>query len=205
MAQSGTLTIRNDTNVEAAAASELDADPLMPQIKVLAELGQAGSLRLFVERDAEVYSSPRHLKRLMLLLNDWGYPEISLRLAKTMSYAGAAMPAFTHPLIVAAAASPLLPTMLGGLLIAKYTPGGIAQAATMAITPTNDSSNIAPYPMNRAWLSRRIIFGVVPEEISEWNPLMAPHAIVMKQNGKIFPAKTGAVPSMKRVSGGIKI
>ncbi|HTC82917.1 MAG TPA: hypothetical protein VK683_01125, partial [Rhizomicrobium sp.] len=47
----------NDTNVEAAAASELDADPLMPEIKVLAELGQAGSLRLFVERDAEVYSS----------------------------------------------------------------------------------------------------------------------------------------------------
>jgi soluble lytic murein transglycosylase len=89
----------NDTNVEAAAASELDADPLMPEIKVLAELGQAGSLRLFVERDAEVYSSPRHLKRLMLLLNDWGYPEISVRLAKTMSYAGATMPQLTHPLI----------------------------------------------------------------------------------------------------------
>jgi len=58
--------------------------------------------------------------------------------------------------------------------------------------------------MKRAWLSRRIIFGVVPEEISEWNPLIAPHAIVMKQKGKIFPAKTGPVPSMKRVSGGIK-
>jgi len=44
--------------------------------------------------------------------------------------------------------------------------GGIAQAAIMAITPTKDSSSIAPYPMNRAWLraesSRR-----VPEEISE--------------------------------------
>lgn len=89
----------NDTNVEAAGASELDADPLMPEIKVLAELGEAGSLRLFVERDAEVYSSPRHLKRLMLLLGDWGYPEISVRLAKAMSYAGAPMPLFTHPLI----------------------------------------------------------------------------------------------------------
>jgi soluble lytic murein transglycosylase len=71
----------------------------MPEIKVLAELGEAGSLRLFVERDAEVYSSPRHLKRLMLLLGDWGYPEISVRLAKAMSYAGATMPLFTHPLI----------------------------------------------------------------------------------------------------------
>jgi hypothetical protein len=48
-----------------------------------------------------------------------------------------------------------------------------------------------------------IIFGVVPEEISEWNPLIAPHAMVMKQNGKIFPANTGPLPSIKRVSGGI--
>ncbi len=47
-------------------------------------------------------------------------------------------------LIVAAAASGVAPTMLGGLLIAKYTPGVIAHAATIAITPTNDSSNIAP-------------------------------------------------------------
>ena len=27
--------------------------------------------------------------------------------------------------------------------------------------------------------------------------------MVMKQNGKILPAKTGPLPSMKRVSGGI--
>ncbi len=57
--------------------------------------------------------------------------------------------------------------------------------------------------MKRAWLSRRIIFGVVPDEISAWNPLIAPHAMVMKQNGKILPAKTGPVPSIKRVNGGI--
>lgn len=88
-----------DTVVEAAATSEVDDDPLMPEIKVLADLGQEASLRLFVDRDAEVYSSPRHLKRLMILLNDWGYPEISVRLAKTASYAGAPMPQFTHPLM----------------------------------------------------------------------------------------------------------
>ena len=88
-----------DTVVEAAAASELETDPLMPQIKVLADLGQAASLRAFIDRDVEVYSSPRHLKRLMLLLVEWGYPEIAVRLAKTASYAGAPMPALTHPLI----------------------------------------------------------------------------------------------------------
>ena len=89
----------SDTVVDAAAAGELDSDPLMPEIKVLADLGQAGTLRVFIDRDVEVYSSPRHLKRLMLLLNDWGYPEIALRLAKTASYAGAPMPALTHPVI----------------------------------------------------------------------------------------------------------
>jgi soluble lytic murein transglycosylase len=89
----------SDTVVEAAAASELDGDALMPEIKVLADLGQAASLRAFVDRDVEVYSSPRHLKRLMLLLNDWGYPEIAVRLAKTLSYAGVTMPSFTHPVI----------------------------------------------------------------------------------------------------------
>ena len=47
-----------------------------------------------------------------------------------------------------------------------------------------------------------IIFGVVPDEISEWNPEMAPHAMVMKQNGKILPAKIGPVPSTKRVNAG---
>jgi hypothetical protein len=39
------------------------------------------------------------------------------------------------------------------------------------------------------------ILGVVPEEISAWNPDNAPQAIVMKTNGKSLPAKTGPVPS----------
>ncbi|HWX89622.1 MAG TPA: lytic transglycosylase domain-containing protein, partial [Rhizomicrobium sp.] len=89
----------SDTLVDAAAPGELDSDPLMPEIKVLAELGQEASLRLFIDRDIEAYSSRGHSKRLMLLLNDWGYPEIALRLAKTASYAGASMPALTHPVI----------------------------------------------------------------------------------------------------------
>jgi hypothetical protein len=35
----------------------------------------------------------------------------------------------------------------------------------------------------RASVSRSIIFGVVPEEMSAWKPLIAPHAMVMKTNG----------------------
>ena len=89
----------NDSVVEAAGTGELDGDALMPQIKILAELGQAESLRLFVDRDVETYPSPRHTKRLMLLLTDWGYPEIAVRLAKGLSYTGTMLPAFTHPVI----------------------------------------------------------------------------------------------------------
>ena len=38
----------------------------------------------------------------------------------------------------------------------------------------------------------------MPLEISEWKPEIAPQAMVMKQNGKIFPATTGPEPSTKR-------
>jgi hypothetical protein len=45
--------------------------------------------------------------------------------------------------------------------------------------------------------------GVVPEEMRAWKPETAPQAIVMKQNGKMVPAKTGPVPSTNLVSGGM--
>src|ERR1035441_5122986 len=70
------------------------------------------------------------------------------------------------------------------------------------MSATKLSSSMAPYPTGRACDSVAIIFGVVPEEISEWNPEMAPQAMVMKQNGKIFPAKMGPVPSVNRVNAG---
>ena len=55
----------------------------------------------------------------------------------------------------------------------------------------------------RACDSRWIILGEVPEAMRAWKPEMAPQAMVMKQNGKIFPANTGPLPSMKLVSGGM--
>ena len=56
--------------------------------------------------------------------------------------------------------------------------------------------------MKRASVSRSSSLGVVPLAISEWKPEIAPQAIVMKQKGKTLPAKTGPLPSMKRVSAG---
>lgn len=88
-----------DTPVEAVSAAEVDGDALMPEIKVLADLGQTTSLRQFVDRDVEAYPAPRHIKRMILLLHDWGYPEIAVRLAKGLSYSGTMLPAFTHPVV----------------------------------------------------------------------------------------------------------
>jgi soluble lytic murein transglycosylase len=89
----------SDTPIEAASAADVEADPLMDEIKVLGDLGQAASMRLFVERDIAAHPSAAHTKRLMMLLTSWGYPEISVRLAKGLSYDSVYLPAFTHPVI----------------------------------------------------------------------------------------------------------
>jgi hypothetical protein len=47
------------------------------------------------------------------------------------------------------------------------------------------------------------IFEVVPEDMIAWKPEMAEQAIVIKQNGKTAPAKTGPDPSMNFVIAGI--
>ena len=48
-------------------------------------------------------------------------------------------------------------------LIAKYSPGGMAHAATKASTPTHISVIIAPYPTTRISASLANNLGVVPE------------------------------------------
>jgi len=85
------------TDVVAAEKGEIENDALMPQIRVLADLGQESDLRLFAEADAAAYSSPRHVKAFLQTLDEWGYPEIAVRLAKEASYAGITMLDFTHP------------------------------------------------------------------------------------------------------------
>src|SRR6202521_5933587 len=104
--------------------------------------------------------------------------------------------------MVAVAAAGVAPTIPAGELTAKNTPGESEAAATRAMIATNPSASIEPYPMARAWCSRANSLGVVPDDTSEWKPETAPHAMVMKQNGKILQAKIGPVPSTKRVNAG---
>jgi hypothetical protein len=45
--------------------------------------------------------------------------------------------------------------------------------------------------MKRASVSPAICLAVVPEETSEWNPLAAPQAMMMKTKGKMDGAPSG--------------
>ena len=59
--------------------------------------------------------------------------------------------------------------------------------------------------MKRACVSFSSSLGVVPDEISEWKPDTAPHAIVMNRNGNRLPDHTGPPPAANCVSCGICI
>jgi soluble lytic murein transglycosylase len=89
----------SETPADTAPPAELDGDILMPQIKIAAELGLATSLRQFLERDVALNPSAGHIKRLIISLGEWGYPEIGVRLAKTESYTGTWLPEQLYPVI----------------------------------------------------------------------------------------------------------
>jgi soluble lytic murein transglycosylase len=88
-----------DTVAEPVAKTAIESDTLMPQMRVLAELGQGNDLRLFAVREAELYPAPGHLKQFLRSVTDWGYPEIAVRLAKSSSYTGAPMLDFAFPVL----------------------------------------------------------------------------------------------------------
>ena len=51
--------------------------------------------------------------------------------------------------------------------------------------------------------SRPNNLGVVPEEISAWNPLTAPQAMVMQTKGNTGPGTTKPLPSVNCVTAGM--
>lgn len=97
--QSAPLLHLSETAAEAIPRGDIENDPLMPQMRVLADLDQITFLRLFAEREAEVYSSPPHLKAFLEALSDWGYRQIALRVAKEAGYAGVSMLKYAFPVV----------------------------------------------------------------------------------------------------------
>jgi peptidoglycan lytic transglycosylase len=89
----------SDTLVEPIGKERITDDALMPQMRVLAELGEGDDLRYFAIHDAEKYPAPGHLKQFLQTLSDWGYPEIAVRLAKNSGYDGLPMLDFAYPIL----------------------------------------------------------------------------------------------------------
>ena len=160
LAKTGGLLHLEDTAIEAAPESELDAGALMPAIKVLADLGQVSDLELFVNADAAANPAPRHLRRLMQDLIAWGYPELSMRQAKALGYGGSLVLAYSHPVITlpafsgAGTAPP--PALVQGLIRqeSEFNPYAVSSAGAeglMQVMPANvkAQSRVAALPERR--------------------------------------------------------
>jgi peptidoglycan lytic transglycosylase len=89
----------SDTLIEPIGKERITDDALMPQMRVLAELGEDDDLRYFAIHDAEKYPAPGHLKQFLQTLTGWGYPEIAVRLAKNSGYDGVPMLDFAYPVL----------------------------------------------------------------------------------------------------------
>ena len=139
LAKTGGLLHLEDAAIEAAPDSELDNDLLAPALRVLAELGEESDLRLFLDADAAANPSPRHLKRLMMDVTDWGYPEIAVRQAKLLGYGGSLILAYSHPVIPLPAfpgpGTPPPPALVLGLIRqeSEFDPYAVSSAGARGI------------------------------------------------------------------------
>ncbi|HTK78996.1 MAG TPA: transglycosylase SLT domain-containing protein [Rhizomicrobium sp.] len=67
---------------------------------VLGDLGMVGLLRTFATYDAETHSEPKHLKLLASDLASMGFKDVAVRVAKTASYNGTNLFAYSHPVVL---------------------------------------------------------------------------------------------------------
>lgn len=151
----------NDTPVEPIAKAAIENDTLMPQIRVLAELGQANDLRLFATRAADLYPAPSHLKQFLQTLTGWGYPEIAVRLAKVSAYGGTPMLSFAFPVLplppYPGESTPPQPALIHALIRqeTEFDPQAVSSAGArglmqvmLAAAKTNARAGGLPYRPN---------------------------------------------------------
>jgi soluble lytic murein transglycosylase len=78
---------------------DFEKDELVRAVRVLADLGQENIVRIFALREQELHPDAPRVKILAQTLVDLGFREVAVRVAKTASYAGIPLLAYTHPII----------------------------------------------------------------------------------------------------------
>ena len=76
-----------------------EKEDLTRAIQVAADLGLESLLRVFSVQDVAVYPEPKHVKLLCEDLTRMGFREIAVRAAKTLSYTGPLLVAYSYPTI----------------------------------------------------------------------------------------------------------
>jgi len=145
LVKTGQMLRLTDAPVTPAPESELEASPLMPAIKVLAELGQTAELRLFVDAELAARPGAARTRRLMQSLAQWGYPEIAVRLAKGLGYEGNLVLEHSHPVIA----------------LPAYSGPGMTPPPGLVLGLIRQESEFDPYAVSSA--GARGIMQVMPE------------------------------------------
>jgi soluble lytic murein transglycosylase len=95
-----TLHVRNDAVATTAAEKvHYESRELTRAIHVLGDLGLVQLLRQFATYDAETNPEPKHLTLLAADLVQMGFKDAAIRAAKTASYGGVRLIAYSHPTI----------------------------------------------------------------------------------------------------------
>ncbi|HEX3672947.1 MAG TPA: lytic transglycosylase domain-containing protein [Rhizomicrobium sp.] len=76
-----------------------DGEDMTHAIRVLADLGIESLLRAFAVQDVTAYPEPKHVKLLCEDLTRMGFREVAVRAAKTLSYSGPLLLAYSYPVI----------------------------------------------------------------------------------------------------------
>jgi soluble lytic murein transglycosylase len=132
------------THILAAPAGALNTDPLTRPMQVLADLGQTVYLRIFATADSKAHPVTGERLALMQDLTDWGYRDVALRLAKTASYNGVFLPAYTHPIIALPAykgpGTAPDPAMILGLIRqeTEFNPAAVSSAGARGLMQLMD-------------------------------------------------------------------
>jgi len=160
-----------------------EADDRVQAIRLLSEVGDRATIRLFAGSFASDPPDPKRLQMLAQLVSSTGDPAMSVRVAKNASYAGVYLLPYLHPVM----ALPQVPDAPEGALVlglarqeSEFDPGVVSSAGArglMQLMPASAKRAAAMHGMafrmndltaNPAY-NIQLGMGTLTEYLDEWN------------------------------------